>query len=125
MEQPFAFYERMIEVKATRLPSGSYRVQVVVGKDENGKRNVRSFTADTADEAIFQALTFKNSLGIGANAKTMTVGQAFTQYINARDNILSPASIRGYNIIKNTRLQSIMLIEIHALTVNDVQYAVN
>ncbi|MBQ8724790.1 MAG: site-specific integrase [Oscillospiraceae bacterium] len=125
MEQPFAFYERMIEVKATRLPSGSYRVQVVVGKDENGKRNVRSFTADTADEAIFQALTFKNSLGIGANAKTMTVGQAFTQYINARDNILSPATIRGYNIIKKTRLQSIMLIEIHALTVNDVQYAVN
>lgn len=112
-------------MKATRLPSGSYRVQVVVGKDENGKRNVRSFTADTADEAIFQALTFKNSLGIGANAKTMTVGQAFTQYINARDNILSPATIRGYNIIKKTRLQSIMLIEIHALTVNDVQYAVN
>ena len=125
MEQPFAFYERMIEVKATRLPSGSYRVQVVVGKDENGKRAVKSFTADTADEAIFQALTFKNSLGIGANAKTMTVGQAFTQYINARDNILSPATIRGYNIIKKTRLQSIMLIEIHALTVNDVQYAVN
>ena len=112
-------------MKATRLPSGSYRVQVVVGKDENGKRAVKSFTADTADEAIFQALTFKNSLGIGANAKTITVGQSITQYINARDNILSPATIRGYNSIKKTRLQSIMLIEIHALTVNDVQYAVN
>ncbi len=112
-------------MKASKLPSGSYRVQVVVGKDENGKRKVKLFTADTADEAIFQALTFKNSLGVGANARTMTVGQAFTQYVNARDNILSPATIRGYNIIKNTRLQSIMLIDIHALTINDVQFAVN
>ena len=112
-------------MKATQLPSGSYRVQVVVGKDETGKRIVKSFTGDTVDEAIFEALKFKNSIGAAANAKTMTVGQAFTQYITARDNVLSPATIRGYNIIKNTRLQSIMMTEIHALTINDVQFAVN
>lgn len=112
-------------MKATQLPSGSYRVQVVVGKDETGKRIVKSFTGDTADDAIFEALKFKNSIGVAANAKTMTVGQAFTQYITARDNVLSPATIRGYNIIKNTRLQSIMMTEIHSLTINDVQFAVN
>ena len=51
-------------MKATQLPSGSYRVQVVVGKDEIGKRIVKSFTGDTADEAIFETLKFKNSIGI-------------------------------------------------------------
>lgn len=43
-------------MKATQLPSGSYRVQVVAGRDETGKRIVRSFTGDTADDAIFEAL---------------------------------------------------------------------
>jgi hypothetical protein len=33
-------------MKAKKLPSGNYRVQVVVGHDANGKRIVKSFTAE-------------------------------------------------------------------------------
>ena len=61
-------------MKATQLPSGSYRVQVVAGRDETGKRIVRSFTGDTADDAIFEALKFKNSIGATANAKCIISG---------------------------------------------------
>ena len=55
----------------------------------------------------------------------MTVEQAFTQYIDARDYILSPSTIRGYEIILKTRLQSIMKTNIMQLTINDIQRAIN
>lgn len=57
--------------------------------------------------------------------KELTVEQAFSCYIDSRDNILSPSTIKGYNIIKNARLQLIMDIPISKLTLNDVQKAVN
>lgn len=57
--------------------------------------------------------------------KDLTVEQAFSDYIDSRDNILSPSTIKGYNIIKNARLQLIMDIPIFKLTLNDVQKAVN
>ena len=46
-------------VKPQLLPSGSFRTQVVYGKDENGKNLTKSFTADTAWEAIKLAEDFK------------------------------------------------------------------
>lgn len=112
-------------MKAKKLPSGNYRTQVIIGYDENGKRIVKSFTADTPHEAIRMALDFKSAKAIGAVPSSMTVEQAFTQYIETRDNVLSPSTIRGYNIVKNTRLQSIMKINIMQLSVNDIQRAIN
>lgn len=58
-------------------------------------------------------------------SKDLTVEQAFSCYIDSRDNILSPSTIKGYNIIKNARLQLIKDIPISKLTLNDVQKAVN
>jgi len=55
----------------------------------------------------------------------LTVEQAFSLYIDSRDNILSPSTIKGYNIIKNSRLQLIKNIPVSELTVNDIQKAVN
>ena len=112
-------------MKAKKLPSGNYRTQVIIGYDETGKRIVKSFTADSEDEAIRLALDFKADKAIGVSPKNMTVEQAFTQYIDARNNVLSPSTIRGYNIIRNTRLQSIMKCNIMQLTLNDIQRAVN
>ena len=115
----------MRNLKAKKLPSGNYRTQVIVGYDENGKRIVRSFTADTEQEALRLALDFKTDKAIGILPKCMTVEQAFTQYIDARDHILSPSTIRGYEIIRDTRLQSIKHINIMQLTINDIQRAIN
>ncbi|WP_294413483.1 site-specific integrase [uncultured Ruminococcus sp.] len=112
-------------MKAVKLPSGSYRTQVVVGKDENGKRIVKSFTADKEWEAIKLADEYMENNAINVDSKRMTVRQAFSQYIEARDNILSPSTIRGYKIIRNSRLQFIMDMNIHEVKLNDVQKAVN
>ena len=115
----------MRKLKAQQLPSGNYRTQVIAGYDEKGKRIVRSFTADTEEEALRLALNFRSDKAIGVLPKCMTVEQAFTQYIDARDYILSPSTIRGYEIIRKTRLQSIMKTNIMQLTINDIQRAIN
>ena len=62
---------------------------------------------------------------VGLSPKCMTVEQAFTQYIESRSNILSPSTIRGYKIIRDTRLQPIKDIYISDLKLNDIQMAIN
>ncbi|MCR5142706.1 MAG: hypothetical protein K6C68_09300 [Ruminococcus sp.] len=99
-------------MKATLLPSGKYRVQVLAGHDENGKRIVKSFTAAREWEALRMAGEFLND-GKGYHSEirdAMTVFDAFEDYILSRDNLLSPSTIQGYRVIQRSRLQSIMNI---------------
>lgn len=112
-------------MKASKTRNGKYRTQVVVGRDETGKRIVKSFTADTEAEAIRLALNFKEEYAIGYTPSSMTVEQAFTVYIESRRNVLSPSTIYGYEAIKTSRLQSIMNKNIKKLTINDVQMAIS
>ncbi len=39
-----------------QLPSGSYNIQVYVGKDENGKRKVESYTDPDYNKVVLWAL---------------------------------------------------------------------
>lgn len=112
-------------MKASKTRNGKYRTQVVVGRDENGKRIVKSFTADTELEAIRLALNYKEDYAIGYAPSSMTVEQAFTVYIESRRNVLSPTTIYGYEAIKKSRLQSIMYKNIRKLSINDVQMAIS
>lgn len=110
-------------MKASKTPSGKYRVQVVAGYNEYGKRIVKSFTAPEAWQAIKMAEDYKK--GITVEDNKLTVYGAFTRYIEAKSNILSPSTIKGYNTIKNSRLQYIRNMKISKLTLADVQMAVN
>ena len=110
-------------MKATQLPSGKYRVQVVAGYDENGKRIVKSFTAEQEWEALKMADDFRK--GIYKAPNEMTVYQAISTYMDTRSNILSPSTIKGYKTIREARLQLIRNIKLCDLTVSDIQRAVN
>lgn len=111
---------------ARRLPSGSWRVQVYAGRDAAGKRIYQSFTAPTKKEAEYVAAEYifkaKTKSHIRPN---FTVGEAFDDYIASRKNILSPATIQGYNKIRNNNLQYLMNIKINKITQQDIQMAVN
>lgn len=111
--------------KAKQLPSGRWRTQLILGKDDAGKRIVKSFTADTETEAIRLALNFKEEHAIGYVPSSMTVAQAFDVYIESRRNVLSPSTIYGYEAIRKSRLQSIMHKNIKKLTINEVQLAIS
>ena len=43
---------------AKKLPSGKWRCLAYIGKDENGKRQYKSFTADSKKEAEFLAASY-------------------------------------------------------------------
>lgn len=110
-------------MKAVKTKSGKYRVQLSAGYDEQGKRIIKSFTAANEWEAVKMAEDYKKGLVVEDNQ--LTVNGAFTKYIESRNNILSPASIKTYETIKASRLQLIKDIKINKLKVADVQMAVN
>lgn len=111
---------------AKQLPSGSWRVLLYVGKDPLGKRQYRSFTARTKKEAELEALTFQlRYKEISRDATAMTFKEAVDRYIASKDDILSPSTIRGYDVIKRNRLQGLMPVRLNRLTNAMIQQAVN
>ena len=109
--------------KAKKLPSGSWRVLVFAGADQNGKRQYRSFTAPTRKEAEFLAAEFAANKKRPAAA--VTVGEAIERYINSKDGVLSPTTVSEYRRIRKNYLQEIMSVRIDHLTREQVQLAVN
>lgn len=109
--------------KAKKLPSGRWRVRVYEGRDENGKSIIKSFTADTKKEAEYAAAVYtmqkKHHDRVG-----ITLGEAFDKYIASKQNILSPATVRGYIYSKNA-LSRLTPLPIASVTNEIVQAEVN
>lgn len=111
-------------MKAKKLPSGNYRVQVIAGIDDNGKRKVKSFTAETEWEALRLAEEFKETQH-ETTGKNITVRNAIEEYINSRQNILEKTTVRNYREIQSQRFQSIMDCKLYKLQPIDIQKAIN
>lgn len=88
---------------ATKLPSGKYRVQVLSHIDPAGKRHFKSFTAKTAKEALMLAEQWKEERP--ADKMDISLCEATERYIQAKEPVLSPTTIRNYNGIVKTHLQ--------------------
>lgn len=102
------------------LPSGSFRCQITV----YGKR----YSAVDKDPAVAHAKV--NAIRSGLlepenNVAKMTVGQAIDRYIESKNAVLSPTTIRGYNRMRKNDLQELMDVPLVALTQEAVQKAVN
>ena len=110
--------------KAKRLPSGNYRTQVFAGKDENGKRRYESFTAPTARESELLAAQFKADQNRKRQAD-LTVGEAIDGYINAKEAVLSPSTIKAYRSQAEHRYDPIRNKSIRKLTSEDLQLFVS
>ena len=111
-------------MKAKKLPSGSYRVQVVAGYDVKGKRVVKSFTADTEWKALKMAQEFKD--GVDADRDhNITLRRATEIYIDSRRNLIEETTISNYEEILRNKLQLIMDTRIKDLKVIQVQQAIN
>lgn len=111
--------------KAKKLPSGNWRVLVYDYTDSNGKRHYESFTAADKAEAEYQAAEFsinKKRRKIPAN---MTLREAIDKYISCKENLLSPATVRGYIAIKKNRFKPIMDKKIDKIENEDIQSCIN
>jgi integrase len=105
---------------AKKLPSGKWRAQVMV----DGERV--SVTADTEKEAVAQAVAIK--AGMMEKQKKpdkLTLDEAILGYEAIRENVLSPATIRGYEIVRKNRFKDLMQKDIYKLTKRDIQKAVD
>lgn len=116
--------ERMMYMaNAKKLPSGNWRIRVFIGEDENGKKKVKSFTAPTRWQC--EKLAYEFVQNNRQEEKTLTVGDALDGYIKIKENVLSPSTIRGYGIIRRTRLQTLMDVDVHELDSFKMQMAIN
>lgn len=115
--------------EAHKLPSGSWRAQVYVGKDPNGKRIYESFTANTKKEADLLAAARARELEIGIQKdrapSQMTVGEAIDQYLETNYNVLAPKTIREYKGYRARYFQGIMRVKIRDLTNATIQREIN
>lgn len=104
-------------MKAQKLPSGSYRVQITL----DGKRV--SVTANSEDEAIYQAMLLKTGKKPKPNGRT--VGECIDAYIDSKENILSPKTIYVYRQIRNNGLAGLCDIPLSELTNQHIQVHIN
>ena len=85
---------------AKKTPSGQWRVLAYVGKNVT-KSGYKSFTAPTKKEAERMAAAFippepeRDRLNI-------TVGEAIDRYIDMKNAVLSPSTIRSYKILRRS-----------------------
>lgn len=110
--------------KATKLPSGSYRVQACVTVD--GRKIKRSFTAETARKAEYLALEWQENLrSETADGQNYTIEKAIEEYIKIKDGVLSPSTIRGYQTILNNSISDIAHIKLTNLSRVRLQSYIN
>lgn len=96
---------------AKKLPSGQWRTLVYYGRDLNGKRIYKSFTAETKKESELLASEFLcGKQQKKENNKTLL--ECIEEYIASKDNILSPSTIRSYEIQKKHAYNSIKHLKI-------------
>jgi integrase len=109
---------------AKKLKSGNWRVRVFVGVI-NGKNKYMSITAQGKKEAEYLAAEFMLKKKLKELPANLLLGEAFDKYIEDREAVLSPATIRGYKQIRRNRFMSIMNTKLSALRPNDIQKAVS
>ena len=104
----------MAKIKKTK--SGKYHTMVFIGYDVQGKRKYKSITAPTQKEVrqkVAQALLE----GVKETKySSLTLAEAYERYIDSKDNVLSPSTLRGYRSnAKNDfpRLQPLLLSQLN------------
>ena len=116
-------------MKARKLPSGRWRARAYLYTDENGKRVQKSFTADTKQEAEYQANLYlrqykRNRVEMKKRSDDeITLREAYDKYIEARKSSMSPATIAGYRKMQRNGYLDLMDRKVCDITQEDIQKA--
>ena len=104
------------------LPSGNIRIQKLISTDPDGKRHFKSFTGRTRAEA-----EYKYSQWIlnrpEEKRRTLSVAEAITRYIDAKEKVLSPSTVVTYRRIQKSYFSNDTLgaIDISEIETKDIQ----
>lgn len=111
--------------EAKQLPSGKWRVNLFVGYKPDGKRDYKSFTAESKKEAEYLAATYAFKRKEKKKPQNWTVGETIDMFIKSISNIHSPNTIREYKSERKNRFKSLMNVKLGDLTNEMVQDAIN
>lgn len=113
-------------MKPTKLPSGAWRCKVSLGKDADGKRIYASVTRLDKNDCIAEAARIaKHHHELQRDPTTMTLGEAIDKYIELKDGVLSPSTIRNYKSMRENHLQMIIDTPLRKISKNVAQMAIN
>ncbi len=108
--------------KAKKLPSGNWRVQA--SKTVDGKSIRKSFTHSNKRQAELMAADWLIKCE-ASTPENITLSEAFKRYIESKESILSPNTIRVYLNISRSHFQNIMHRKVMSLTMEDFQREIN
>lgn len=114
---------------AKKLPSGSWRVQIYDYTDAGNKRHYKSFTCDIPGaagkrQAEYMAAEYAQNKETRSRSEK-TFGQALTDYITAREPVLSPRTVLNYKRLQDKDLKAMSDIKIADITQEIIQDFVN
>ena len=110
---------------AKKLDSGSWRCLAFIGM-ENGKRKYKSFTAPTKKEAEYMASEYLMNQKEHERVKNvLTFRQGLVNYIESREAVLSPSTIKEYNRMQKNGFKGLDDKSIDDITQEDIQLFVN
>lgn len=99
---------------AKKLPSGSWFIRLRIGGQDIGV--TRSTERDCINAArLIKAEYLADRKAVQRHKKSLTLGQAIDRYIQSREHILSPSTIRGYQAIRRTRFLNYMTADIQKI----------
>lgn len=114
---------------AKKLPSGKYRCLVYTGKGTDGKREYKSFTADTKKEAEYKASQFLMEMNTHKKEENKNLFcDELSRYISSKENVLSPSTIKGYKNIERMLKKNyadFYNMQVSDITQDHVQYVIN
>ena len=111
--------------KATKLPSGNWRIQIYVGKNKDGNYIRKSFMGKTKKEAEVKAAQFITQKKHDDAPENKTVLQAIEDYIAVNSKTFSKSTIRGYNSIKRNLPDDFLPLPLAIVDEEVVQTALN
>lgn len=113
--------------KAKKLNSGNWRVQVFSHYEiveGNKKPRYRSFTASTKAEAEMLATQFANDKERYSHDR-LTVREAVRSYIDSKSSVLSPSTLRAYEVNYKNRLEFLGDYMVDDIRSADLQMYIN
>lgn len=87
-------------MKTEKLPSGNYRIRIIIGHDASGKPIRKSFTHH--DKKHLLAIAHEYADKHRNVTRRKTVEQAMDAFISAKTPVLSPSTIRAYDSLAKT-----------------------
>ena len=87
-------------MKIEKLPSGNYRIRVIIGHDEEGKPIRKSFTHP--DKTKLRRIAAEYADEHRNVTSRQTVGNAISSFLTAKNPVLSPSTMRAYTSLAKT-----------------------